>query len=126
MTRPAAALVVAAVLALLAALYAGAAALDERTDRQRPMYDDVLAVAQQEWEHARLTGAPLAFSLREGGTQVLGGTQVRLSPGTTSIDVLVDGAGYCVSASNVHGDATGPLCFDGEDRPASVQDSRLG
>ncbi|GEP40129.1 hypothetical protein NPS01_37920 [Nocardioides psychrotolerans] len=123
--RAAALGVVVLALGLMVALGLVAAALDRRTDWQRPMYEDVLAVAQLEWEQIQLAGAPLEFALTEDGRQVLGGQDVVLSPGTTSLSVQVEGKTYCVGAANERGDETGALCFDGEGLPDSILDHRV-
>jgi len=94
--------------------------LDRRTDRARPLYDDVVAVAQYEWDQIRKAGEPVPLTLEAGGEGVGPG----LDESTEHVYVTVDGTGYCIEARNTFGDETGALCFEGRERPTSVLDDR--
>lgn len=98
-------------------------ALDRRTDRARPLYDDVLAVAQYEWEQILETGRPVALTLA-GGDRTGGPTGPTLDSRTETVRVTVEGGGYCVEARNTFGDETGALCFEGRERPTSIFEDR--
>ncbi|GEP33397.1 hypothetical protein NSZ01_11650 [Nocardioides szechwanensis] len=98
-------------------------ALDRRTDRARPLYDDVLAVAQYEWEQIKETGRPAALTLA-GGDRTGGETGLTLDSHTETVRVTVEGGGYCIEARNTFGDETGVLCFEGREPPTTLFEDR--
>ena len=110
-------------LVLFAVLVPVTTVLDRRADRARPLYDDVLAIAQYEYEQVQEAGRPVALSLEAGGEDAAT-TGISLDEDTEYLRVTVDGTGYCIEAGNTFGDETGVLCFTGRDRPASVLDQR--
>lgn len=101
--------------------------LDRRTDQARPLYDDVLAVAQYEWQQIEDTGQPVPLTLTPGAPD-LQTTGLSLDPDTEHVHVTTDGAagkGYCIEARNSLGDETTTLCFAGTKKPLSVLDDRV-
>lgn len=98
-------------------------ALDRRTDRARPLYDDVLAVAQYEWEQIEETGRPVALTL-DGRDLTGGATGLRLDSHTEWVRVTVEGRGYCIEARNTFEDETGALCFEGRESPKTLFEDR--
>jgi hypothetical protein len=110
-------------LVLFAVLVPVTTVLDRRADRARPLYDDVLAIAQYEYEQVQEAGRPVALSLEAGGEDAAT-TGISLDEDTEYLGVTVDGTGYCIEAGNTFGDETGVLCFTGREKPASVLDER--
>lgn len=106
----------AACFALLAACLPLAVMLDEHQDRKRPMYLDLAMVKWLEYEHITLTGQPLTLHLDHRQTATVGGHHFRPAAGDT-VEVTVDGEGYCARVHNRDGDSTGWHCDDGQHDP---------
>ena len=106
----------AAALALLAALFPLAWVLDQREDRQRPMYRDVLTMAWLQYDHLRRGGEVVPVELQGGESTTVDGQRFTASRGVT-VSVETSRAGYCVRGRNEHGDVTPRQCGDAGTRP---------
>ncbi len=105
-----------AVLVVLAALVPLVLAIDDRADRQRPMYQDRLEMALLQFEEADVRGEAVALTLAPGESVELAGSSFTASPGVT-VAVETSEDGYCVQASNSHGDATEWRCWADDEDP---------
>jgi len=102
--------------ALTLALLPLANFLDEGMDRKRPMYNDIRTMDDLQYHQMKQTGEPLALTLRVGETVHVGGHHFSPSTGTT-LTVSVSDKGYCIKATNQHGDSSQWHCSDGKTDP---------
>lgn len=91
--------------------------LDSLTDRQRAMYEDQKTLAFLQYKVIAADGSPVTVKPTSGRV-VVGGGSFHPSYGVT-VEAKVEGADYCVRASNEHGDTTSWLCDDGSKNPRS-------
>ncbi len=106
----------AAGLVCLAALFPLARVLDQRQDRQRPLYRDVLTMAWLQYDHLQKHDGPIPAELREGESTTIDGHRFTSSPGVT-VRVKVSGDGFCVRGWNQYGDVTAWQCADRDTQP---------
>lgn len=104
---------------LLLALLPLARALDWRTDRHRPMYDDIERMHTLQKALIKQTGAPVALTLQPGERTTQAGTSFRTSPGVLLV-VETDDQGYCVRAEDQYGEVSDWQCSDAADVEAPV------
>ncbi|GAB2886397.1 hypothetical protein [Nocardioides pacificus] len=104
--------------ALLAALTPLAMMLDDRTDRDRPMYEDVNLMMERQARHVVLYGEGEPVSLDPGESVTVADKDFTTSDGVRLRVVVGDRKGYCVSAENEHGKSTGWQCSEGMKEPA--------
>jgi len=100
------------VLLLLAALPL-VLRFDAANDRQRSMFLDVERLAELQTDHLKANGTAVPADLGPGESILVGGQTFTTSPGTT-LQVTASEGGYCIQASNEHGDSTRPRCGDEE------------
>jgi hypothetical protein len=106
----------AALLAVVAASIPVAMVVDERTDRQRPMYSDRATMAWLQFRSMEQGGVAEAMLLRDGETTTVGGQEFAPSPGV-QVEVRLQEPGYCVQAENQYGDVTSWACYNGTTNP---------
>lgn len=107
---------IAGALVALAALFPLTRLIDDRADRQRPMYRDVLTMAWLQYDHLRNGGRVEPVQLSGGESTTVDDQSFTTSPGVT-VRVKASDGGYCVKGWNQFGDATAWKCGDGETRP---------
>ena len=112
-------LAIAGALVAMAALFPLARLLDDQTDRQRPMYRDVLTMAWLQYDHLRQGGGVEPVQLSGGESTTVDGQSFTTSPGVT-VRVKASDGGYCVKGWDQFGDATAWKCGDGETRPSPL------
>ena len=109
---------VVAVLGLYTALFALCRVADQRADRGRPMYRDVLTMAWVQYDHLREGGQVVPADLRAGDRLTPDGDAV-VSPGVR-LRVVADHDGFCVRGWNQYGETTGRVCGDASTRPPEL------
>lgn len=109
--------VVGLALLILAALLPLTLAIDEKTDRQRPLFDDVQEMAELQYAQFQRSGAAEPVSLQGGESATIGKTEFTASPGIT-LAVTATDDGYCIRAHNDLGDRAPERCEDGDVNPA--------
>lgn len=110
---------IAVALVAMAALFPLARLLDDRADRQRPMYRDVLTMAWLQYDHLRQGGTVEPVELRGGESTTIDGRSFTTSPGVT-VHVKASDDGYCVKGWDQFGDTTEWKCGDGDTRPSPL------
>jgi len=98
--------------------------LDNRTDRQRPMYAEVTEMAVAQYELMRKTGAPEQVTVGPGETVLVGNVEFTAAPGV-AVQVREAEIGYDVRGRNQYGDATGWQHYDGKTDPGAEIDLSL-
>jgi hypothetical protein len=116
-------------LAAVAGLVVGLLALNERQDRERPMYHDTLLMAGLQWDLLKEGRRGVRFSLEaDSGPVLVGAVPFYRQPGV-AIEVERRKGGACVRGSNQYGDETDWICVDGTgSRPelGSLEDEFAG
>lgn len=108
-----------AVLACFAALFALCRATDQRADRGRPMYRDVLTLAWTQYDRLRAGGQVLPSDLGAGDRLTDDDAAPVVSPGVR-LRVVADGGGFCVRGWNQFGETTGWVCGDSSTKPPAL------
>lgn len=100
-------------LALAAGLVVGVLVLDEREDRARPLYRDVITMAGLQYDLLKSgeDGVEVAID-GDSGPVLIGDEWFEASPG---VELVVEqrGDSYCVQGRNEYGDETEWNCVDG-------------
>jgi hypothetical protein len=88
--------------------------LDDRIDRDRPLYLDRDAMAGLQLREVLANGEAAPLELGPEESVDIAGTTFRTAPGVTlSVTAdTVDAASFCVFGSNEYGTVTEPLCGD--------------
>lgn len=110
-------IVLGAVLLLTLALIPAAQRLDADVDGQRPLYDDVLAMAVLQYREVRDSGQPLPLTVGSEESVQVGGDTFTPADGIT-VEVRDDDPGYCVRAADEDGHETDWQCYDGREDPS--------
>ena len=107
---------IGAVLVVLVALVPLVLAVDDRADRQRAMYQDRYEMALLQYKQADVHGEPEALVLGPEESVELAGSSYTTAPGV-SVVVETSEDGYCVQASNSHGDVAEWRCWADDEDP---------
>jgi inner membrane protein involved in colicin E2 resistance len=94
---------------LLVALYPVAAMVDERSDRQRDLYNDVASMIDLQKKAVVAKGQAVPVTVAPDSTVKVGGTKFTSSPGVEIVVELRDD-GFCVRGNNTVGDVTRWQC----------------
>jgi hypothetical protein len=105
------------VFLLIAALYPLARELDAEADALKPLYHDVQEMAVLQFREVRSEGAPLPITVGPEETVQVGGSDFTTAEGV-SVEVRLDGVGYCVRGRNDDGHVTMWQCYDGTVDPS--------
>lgn len=105
------------VFLVIAALYPLAQQLDAEADSLKPLYEDVQEMAVLQFRELRTEGEPLAITVGPEETVQVGGVGFTTAEGVT-VEVRLDGAGYCVRGRNDDGHVSMWQCYDGTVDPA--------
>ena len=90
--------------------------LDRHENQTRPMYEDVIRMAELQTRNLEKGGEVVEVELTDDDEVRVRDKSFRPSDGVR-VQVVVDGDGYCVRGWNQHGDSTRWRCGDGESTP---------
>jgi hypothetical protein len=110
--------VLAAAVVLLVALFPVARHVDETTDRQRPMYEDLARVEWLQYQAMQSTGSAVPLDVEDGETVTIGEAEFRASPGVRVVVEVPGPDQFCAVVSNRFGDESARSCFDPEAPPS--------
>ncbi len=105
------------VFLVIAALYPLAQRLDADADSLKPLYLDVQEMAVLQFREVRDEGEPRSMVVGPEETVQVGGVSFTTAPGV-SVEVRLDGVGYCVRGRNDEGHVTMWQCYDGTVDPS--------
>ena len=110
---------VVAALVFFTALFVLCRAMDQREDRGRPMYRDVLTMAWIQYDRLREGGQVLPADLRTGDRLTVDGAWPVMSVGVR-LRVVQDHHGFCVRGWNQYGETTAWVCGDASTKPPAL------
>jgi hypothetical protein len=100
-------------LAAVAGMVVGLLVLNDRENRERPMYHDTLLMAGLQWDLLESGGRGVRLSIDADSGPVLVGVEPFYPlPGVSLVVEKREGE-FCVQGSNQYGDETEWICVDG-------------